>query len=299
MGHNSVAVRVNLRRRGMDLDTKCVMFNRLDEDGGHLFLKCKFAKQLWRELNLEEVRIRLAEQNSAKTMLALIWQLEKNVQMRAIMLLWHWCLERNQVREGERRRTASELAFIINMQADEFLKIATKTHKVQNNECRHWCKPAADILKINVDGSFIAGTRKGGWGFVIRDSEGTVMHAGAGAIPRAMDAFHTEVLACHAGLKAASEKGMTKVMIDTDSMMLVMALKGNTFALAPAGGIIHEIKVVASSFVLFSANYSPRVCNKVAHALAASGCNCSPGADLIWDGTPAGMETLVAEDPTG
>jgi len=30
----------------------------------------------------------------------------------------------------------------------------------------------------------------------------------AGAIPRAMDAFHTEVLACLAGLKAASEKSM-------------------------------------------------------------------------------------------
>lgn len=123
------------------------------------------------------------------------------------------------------------------------------------------------------------------------------MRAGAGTIPRAMDAFHTEVLACLAGLKAASEKGMTKVMVDTDSTMLVMALKGSTFALAPAGGIIHDIKVlIESSFVFFSASYSPRVCNKVAQALAARGCNCSPDADLFWDGLPAGMETLVAED---
>lgn len=56
MAHNSLALRVNLRRRGMELDTKCVMCNRLDEDGGHLFLKCKLVKQLWRELNLEDVR---------------------------------------------------------------------------------------------------------------------------------------------------------------------------------------------------------------------------------------------------
>jgi len=70
MGHNSLALRVNLRRRGVDLDTKCVMCNRLDEDGGHLFLKCKLVKQLWRELNLQEVRLRQAEQNSAKTMMA-------------------------------------------------------------------------------------------------------------------------------------------------------------------------------------------------------------------------------------
>jgi len=34
-----------------------------------------------------------------------------------------------------------------------------------------------------------------GWGFVIRDADGAVIHAWAGAIPCAMDAFHSEVLA--------------------------------------------------------------------------------------------------------
>ena len=76
--------------------------------------------------------------------------------------------ERNLVREGERRRTASELAFILSVQADEFLKLATKAHRVLSTE-RRQCKPGDDFLKINVDGSFIAETQKGGWGFVTRD----------------------------------------------------------------------------------------------------------------------------------
>ena len=95
-----------------------------------------------------------------------------------------------------------------------------------------------------MDGSFKAETREGGWGFVIRDSDGAIMNAGARLIPRAMDAFHTEVLACLAGVKTVSEKGMMKVVVDTDSTMLMMALKGDTFSLAPAGGIIHEIKAL-------------------------------------------------------
>ena len=114
----------------MELDTKCVMCNRLDEDGGDLFLKCKLAKHVWRELNLEEVRLSLAEQSSAKTMLTLIWEMDENVQLRVIVLLWHCWLERNSVREGDRSRPASELAFIIKAQADEFLKIATNDHRV-------------------------------------------------------------------------------------------------------------------------------------------------------------------------
>jgi hypothetical protein len=42
LAYNSLALRRGLARRGMELDTKCVMCHRLNEDGGHLFLKCKF-----------------------------------------------------------------------------------------------------------------------------------------------------------------------------------------------------------------------------------------------------------------
>jgi ribonuclease HI len=88
---------------------------------------------------------------------------------------------------------------------------------------------------------------------VIRDAIGAVIHAGAGAILYSMDDFHSEVLACLAALKAASEKGMTRIMVETDSMMLWLAIERNTFSLAPSGGLIHEIKALASSsFISFS-----------------------------------------------
>jgi len=59
-----------------------------------------------------------------------------------------------------------------------------------NSTPKRWCKPVGDTLKINIDGSYIAETSCGGWCFVIRDAEGAVIHAGAGGIPCAMDAFH-------------------------------------------------------------------------------------------------------------
>ena len=39
LGHNSLALRINLKRRGMKLDTACVMCGRFDEDGEHLFFQ--------------------------------------------------------------------------------------------------------------------------------------------------------------------------------------------------------------------------------------------------------------------
>jgi hypothetical protein len=59
LARNSLPTRMNISRKRIDLDTRCPMCYRLNEDGGHLFLKCKSVKQVWRTLVLEEVRVSL------------------------------------------------------------------------------------------------------------------------------------------------------------------------------------------------------------------------------------------------
>jgi len=51
-GHNSLALRRNLERRGMYIDTRGVIYSRITEDGAHLFFKCKHVKHLWEEVYL-------------------------------------------------------------------------------------------------------------------------------------------------------------------------------------------------------------------------------------------------------
>ena len=53
--HNSHPLRCNLARRGMKIDT-IFPICRKDEDGGHLFFKCKYAKTVWRDICLEHER---------------------------------------------------------------------------------------------------------------------------------------------------------------------------------------------------------------------------------------------------
>ena len=62
---NSLPVRRNINIRGMEIDTRCPVCLRLDEDGGHCFLKCKYAKQCWRALGLEEEREMLCKCSSS------------------------------------------------------------------------------------------------------------------------------------------------------------------------------------------------------------------------------------------
>lgn len=49
--HESLAFRLNLKKRSVPVEnTKFLFCGRADEDGGHLFIKCKNAKAVWREL---------------------------------------------------------------------------------------------------------------------------------------------------------------------------------------------------------------------------------------------------------
>lgn len=131
------------------------------------------------------------------------------------------------------------------------------------------------LLKINIDGSFNPTIGEGGWGAIIRNSAGEVVRAGAGNIAHAMDAFHCEIIAAKEGIKMAEQAGMTRVILETDALLLKFALANYSFRLATAGGLIHEIKAtIVSCFSSFSCVHCFRICNQVAHALAALGCKC-------------------------
>jgi hypothetical protein len=80
LSHNSLALRVNLKHKGMKLDPSSVLCGRLEEDEAHLFFKCKCVKGVWAALQLEDVRSNLAQTPSA---MALVWEILKpkdNVQ---------------------------------------------------------------------------------------------------------------------------------------------------------------------------------------------------------------------------
>ena len=119
--------------------------------------------------------------------------------------MWHWWLERNRIRGGERRREVAGLAFIIRFQAEEYMKFAARENPKPSKTLTRWTKPA-EVLKINSDGVFNPATRRGGWGFVICDSEGVVILAGAGAVPHALDALHIQK--CWAALSWSKQQAI-------------------------------------------------------------------------------------------
>jgi len=83
-----------------------------------------------------------------------------------------------------------------------------------------WTKPQQGNFKVNSDGAFDHRNGSGGWGFIIRDDQGAVVTAGAGKEQFVQSAFHAELLGCLAGLKAAAQLGIRRIVLETDASLV-------------------------------------------------------------------------------
>jgi hypothetical protein len=104
---------MNIKRKRVELDTRCPMCNRMDEDGGHLFLKCKCVKHIWRSLLLEDVRQFLLSAPNTTAMFEFIWTLPSNTQSMVLVLFWDWWTTRNKKNAEGKERTVEETCHMI------------------------------------------------------------------------------------------------------------------------------------------------------------------------------------------
>jgi len=227
--------------------------------------------------------------------------LQGKEQLTVTLLLWTWWDERNKRREEGRSRSPSEIAYMAAPYAANFLKTPQRELLSENRQRPRWKKPAEGILKLNSDGAFREGSKDDGWGFVIRNHQGRVIRAGAGREEFLLNAFHAEFLGCAAGsLQEAARMGISRLDIETDASLVKAALASNDYRLSEVGGIITEMKLLlATDFSSCNISICNRVCNGVAHSLAALGYNFPSGQIAIWEGAPHEVEDMMTSDLAG
>lgn len=150
LAHNSLPLRTNIDRRGMDVDTRCPVCWRLDEDGGHLFVKCKLVERCWRALNLDHIRLQLADQKRAKEVVQIILQQDGRRQILSISMLWHWWTARNKANAREHMLAMDEVVFRADKLANEVKLLKHPTNNEYANRPKdRWFKPSEEELKIS------------------------------------------------------------------------------------------------------------------------------------------------------
>jgi hypothetical protein len=197
---NSLALKMNIQRRGMKLDTRCPMCYRFDEDGGYCFLKCKLVKRGWASLSLESVRLNLLLKKSAWDVAMEVISLKEEDCLQSMLFLWKWWNVRNKVDRGELVQSGEGAAGDV-LRMFGYLSRKERKPVQRGTETAQWTTPPQGLLKINLDGSFVPDTLQGSWGFVIRDHKGSAVLAGAGNLGSVPDAITVEAAACAKALQ--------------------------------------------------------------------------------------------------
>ena len=71
-----------------------------------------------------------------------------------------------------------------------------------------------------MDGAFYHAMKLGAWGFVVRDATGEAVLAGAGKAANIYDALMVETTACWMAIDTEASVGISKLQIETDSLLL-------------------------------------------------------------------------------
>lgn len=106
--------------------------------------------------------------------------LQEERRVLVACMLWKWSDHRNKRNAGDTVGTIDALSADIRYWTKESLQFCRNLKpQQQGNKCQVWEKLTTDILKLNMDGAFNEAMGRGGWGFVVRDSNADVRGTGA------------------------------------------------------------------------------------------------------------------------
>ncbi|XP_042974784.1 uncharacterized protein LOC122306423 [Carya illinoinensis] len=131
-----------------------------------------------------------------------------------------------------------------------------------------WHPPPSDFLKLNIDGATFPELSVAGVGVVLRNHKGEVIVACSKVEKEVSSAEFIEAVALLRGLQLCVQWGIPKLMLETDCLILVNALNGNSECLTDFAFILQDIRRLMAAFQEVKVVHVNHLGNQVAHLLA-------------------------------
>ncbi|KAM7486964.1 hypothetical protein LguiA_002973 [Lonicera macranthoides] len=107
-----------------------------------------------------------------------------------------------------------------------------------------WARPEAGRVKCNIDGSVFEDQGKVGFGFVIRNDLGHFLHARNGSTSAPLDPLLAEATSCREALSWIKDARLSNVCVEADSLILILALRGDFSDSSYIGSVIQDRKIL-------------------------------------------------------
>jgi len=117
----------------------------------------------------------------------------------------------------------------------------------QVNPRTRWQPPPADLMKINFNGAVFSSVNASGIGVVIRNNLGQVIASCSQRLPPVHSSNEVDALAAAKAVSFAAEIGITKAVLEGDSLTIMKALSSDHRSLSSFGLMIDDVKFSATN----------------------------------------------------
>ena len=132
------------------------------------------------------------------------------------------------------------------MKLADFLACQPSTTPVMGGRVNHrtrWQPPPADLMKINFNGAVFSSANAASIGVVIRNNSGEVIASCSQRWSQAYNSNEIEALVAAKAVSFATKIGITKAILEGDSLTIMKALSSDHSSLAPFGLLIDDVKL--------------------------------------------------------
>ncbi|XP_027124270.2 uncharacterized protein [Coffea arabica] len=279
-----------LRSRGMAMVSKCDCCGNAVESLNHIFLHGRLASAVWQHFFLA-CGIQWRSFSCVSSLLVVWFQSSSNGRLDhvrcviPVVVLWFLWRSRNDARFGNLHPVHSKVIFEANgwlvakgaacmlnkvqLEGDmdtyfaRFFRV--KPAKSFCLKAISWMKPPRGTYKLNTDASVINGLAKGGG--VVRDFEGKMI----GAFYKEFGEYevvYAEGLALCSGLQWCMEAGLSDILVEVDSLVLVRLVQNRSVGKWPLCSVLSQLRLLLGK-VKGSITHIHREANAVADSLAA------------------------------
>ncbi|XP_027171611.1 uncharacterized protein LOC113771199 [Coffea eugenioides] len=279
-----------LRSRGMAMVSKCDCCGNAVESLNHIFLHGRLASAVWQHFFLA-CGIQWRSFSCVSSLLVVWFQSSSNGRLDhvrcviPVVVLWFLWRSRNDARFGNLHPVHSKVIFEANgwlvakgaacmlnkvqLEGDmdtyfaRFFRV--KPAKSFCLKAISWMKPPRGSFKLNTDASVINGLAKGGG--VVRDSEGKMIGAFYEKFGE-YEVVYAEGLALCSGLQWCMGAGLSGILVEVDSLVLVRLVQNRSVGKWPLCSVLSQLRLLLGK-VKGSITHIHREANAVADSLAA------------------------------
>ncbi|KAM1178947.1 hypothetical protein ACFX2G_018585 [Malus domestica] len=252
------------------MDMECVLCGAYDESTIHLMKDCHYARCAWMSSRVGT----LLRNNHPPSFMIWIDEVADLIPKARfnVFLMVYWTLWRaRNMKLWEEKLEPPE---VCTNRAIQWWLECTRTKNAgseQDSRLRNtprWSVLPHGRIKMNIDGSWNVGRLIAGFGAIIRDSDGCFVATRTGSFKDICSPLLSEAMAMKVGLLWAIDRGYQFLIIETDSLQIVEALRDLTLNLSIIGQVVEDYKALLNTITEANITYIHRNANAAAHYLA-------------------------------